>query len=76
MEHRDTLEQKDAQIKELRGSRGKIQLMFALSIKLRQMFQKELKRQQEEKAEVEQALRAGALAEKQSEIQAEMDSYF
>lgn len=38
--------------------------MFALSIKLRQMFQKELKRQQDEKAEAEQALRAGALAAK------------
>ena len=50
--------------------------MFALSIKLRQMFQKELKRQQEERAEQEQALRAGALASKQSAIEDEMGSYF
>ena len=34
-EHKQAIIDKDAQIKELRGSRGKIQLMFALSIKLR-----------------------------------------
>ena len=50
--------------------------MFALSIKLRQMFQKELKRQQDEREAQEQALRAGALASKQTEVEEEMGSYF
>ena len=40
--HLQVVEEKDKLIRELRGSKGKIQLMFALSIKVRQMFQKEL----------------------------------
>ena len=41
-EYECEISEKDVQIKELRGSKGKIQLMFALSIKIRQMFQREL----------------------------------
>jgi len=46
-EHEKLIVEKDEQIRQLRGSKGKIQLMFALSIKVRQMFQKEFLLQKE-----------------------------
>ena len=76
-EHKEAIEEKDTQIRELRGSRGKIQLMFALSIKVRQMFQRILAEEQAAQAQKEQDMRGSvAQAIQKTEVEEEMASYF
>ena len=75
-EHEKLIVEKDEQIRQLRGSKGKIQLMFALSIKVRQMFQKEFLLQKEQAAAREQELRAQGAQAVQNNVADEMAGYF